>query len=151
MLRELLKYSILTSVIAIVGCSTVPKEDNSSILMEDVIVERTTVRSTTQNPKPKPSGGGVYISGDNINVGTIIVNSPGAKVDNSVNTITQVNQQNNATQTQSQIRTGPQKSKSPYTSKNSEPAYDTERDFFRDLDKVAFKLLPSVIMGNGVR
>lgn len=151
MLRELLKYSILTSVIAIVGCSTVPREDNSSILMEDVIVERTTVRSTTQNPKPKQSGGGVHISGDNINIGTIIVNSPGAKVDNSVNTVTQVNQQNNATLSQSQIRTGPQKSKSPYTGKKDEPAYDTERDFFRDLDKVAFKLLPSFIMGNGLR
>lgn len=151
MLKELLKYSILTSVIAIVGCSTVPKEDNSSILMEDVIVERTTVRSTTQNPKPKPSNGGVYISGENINVGTIIVNSPGAKVDNSVNTITQVNQQNNTTESYSHARTGPQKSKPVFAGKKPEPAYDTERDFFRDLDKVAFKLILSVIMGNGVR
>ena len=49
--------------------------------MEDVIVERTTMRSTTQNPKPKP--GSALINGDNINVGTVIVNSPNARVDNS--------------------------------------------------------------------
>jgi hypothetical protein len=151
MLRELLRYSILTSVIAIVGCSTIPKEDSSSILMEDVIVERTTVRSTTQNPKPKPSGGGVYISGDNINIGTIIVNSPGAKVDNSTNTYTQVNQQNNTTESQYQTRTGPQRTTSLFIQKKPEPAYDTERDFFRDLDKVALKLVPSFIMGSGIR
>lgn len=49
--------------------------------MEDVIVERTTMRSTTQNPRPKSSN--AIINGDNVTVGTIIVNSPNAKVDNS--------------------------------------------------------------------
>ena len=49
--------------------------------MEDVIVERTTMRSTTQNPKPKSYN--TLISGDNVTVGTIIVNSPNARVDNS--------------------------------------------------------------------
>lgn len=58
-----------------------PREEQGSILMEDVIVERTTMRSTTQNPRPKP--GSALISGDNISVGTIIVNSPNARVDNS--------------------------------------------------------------------
>jgi hypothetical protein len=49
--------------------------------MEDVIVERTTMRSTTQNPRPKPNS--ALINGDNINVGTIIVNSPNANVNNA--------------------------------------------------------------------
>jgi len=49
--------------------------------MEDVIVERTTMRSTTQNPRPKPAN--AIINGDNVTVGTIIVNSPNASVDNS--------------------------------------------------------------------
>lgn len=64
-----------------VGCSSVPKQEQGSILMEDVIVERTTMRSTTQNPRPKSSN--ALINGDNVTVGTIIVNSPNAKVDNS--------------------------------------------------------------------
>jgi len=151
MLRELLKCLILTSVIAIVGCSTVPREDNSSILMEDVIVERTTVRSTTQNPKPKQSGGGVHISGDNINIGTIIVNSPGAKVDNSVNTqINQINQQqNNSSSKDSSI--GPKGTSSLFAGPHGEPAYHTDRDFFKGIDGVAMKLIPSFVIGAMVR
>ena len=141
MLRELLKCSIL---ISIVGCSSVPKEDNSSILMEDVIVERTTVRSTTQNPKPK-STGGVHISGDNINIGTIIVNSPGAKVDNSINTYTQMNQQNNNIEFSSSGFHGPHATSA--LMKNDEPAYHTDRDFFKGVDGVFKKLIPSFITG----
>ncbi len=95
--------------------------------MEDVIVERTTVRSTTQNPKPK-QGGGVYISGDNITVGTIIINSPGAKVDNSTNSITQVNQQQNNSRNYSV--TGHRETSSLFSS-SQEPAYHTDRDFFK--------------------
>jgi hypothetical protein len=150
MLRELLKCSILISV---VGCSSVPKEDNSSILMEDVIVERTTVRSTTQNPKPK-STGGVHISGDNINIGTIIVNSPGAKVDNSTTTTTntqinQINQQQNNSRNSSG-GTGSQETSALFA-RPSEPAYHTDRDFFKGLDGVVMKFLPSFAFGAASR
>ena len=149
MLRKLLKYLILTSVVAMVGCSSVPKEDNSSILMEDVIVERTTVRSTTQNPKPKPNSGGVYISGDNINIGTIIVNSPGAKVDNSTNTYTQMNQQNSNTGSSSSGSYGPQGVSA--LMKNDEPAYHTDRDFFKGMDSVVKKMLPTFFISSAAR
>lgn len=141
MLKELLKYSILISV---VGCSSVPKEDHSSVLMEDVIVERTTVRSTTQNPKPK-STGGVHISGDNVTIGTLIVNSPGARVDNSSKTITQVNQQNNVSGSSQPGTYGPVGTSALMNS--SEPAYHTDRDFFKNMDSVFIKLIPSIAMG----
>ena len=150
MLKELLKYSILISV---VGCSSVPKEDNSSVLMEDVIVERTTVRSTTQNPKPK-STGGVHISGDNINIGTIIVNSPNAKVDNSTNTTTntqinQINQQQNNSRNNSN-GVGHQETSALFA-EPQEPAYHTDRDFFKGLDGIVMKLIPSFAMGAASR
>jgi hypothetical protein len=129
-------------VIAIVGCSSVPKEDNSSILMEDVIVERTTVRSTTQNPKPK-QGGGVYISGDNINIGTIIVNSPGAKVDNSTTTNTQINQIN-----QQQNNNNGKSNKLVDFHHNPPPNqyHDVDSNFFKGMDGVVMKLIPSFVM-----
>jgi len=132
-----------------VGCSTVPREDNSSILMEDVIVERTTVRSTTQNPKPKPSGGGVYISGDNINIGTIIVNSPGAVVDNSTKVVV-VNQQqinNNSSSSTSKSTSTVSSSKNNDFHHNPPPNqyYDVDANFFKGLDGVVGKLLPSFI------
>jgi len=138
MLKELLKCSILISV---VGCSSVPKEDNSSVLMEDVIVERTTVRSTTQNPKPKSSGG-VHISGDNITIGTIIVNSPGAKVDNSTNTVIQTNQQQNN-------NTGTRSNRFVDFHHNPPPNqyHDVDSNFFKGIDGVMMKLLPSFVMG----
>ena len=117
--------------------------------MEDVIVERTTVRSTTQNPKPK-STGGVHISGDNINIGTIIVNSPGAKVDNSTNTTTnnqinQINQQQNNSIIDSS-GVGHQETSALFA-KPLEPAYHTDRDFFKGVDGVFKKLIPSFITG----
>jgi hypothetical protein len=118
--------------------------------MEDVIVERTTVRSTTQNPKPKPNGGGVYISGENITVGTIIVNSPGARVDNSTNTYTQMNQQNNAVGSGSSGTYGPNSTQA-LGIRNDEPAYHADRDFFKGMDGVAKKLLPTFIMSTVVR
>jgi len=139
MLRELLKCSILTSVI-LTGCSTVPKEDHSSVLMEDVIVERTTVRSTTQNPKPK-STGGVHISGDNINIGTIIVNSPGAKVDNSTNTVIQTNQQQNNSGTSSNRFVDFHHNPPPNEHHN------VDANFFKGMDGVVMKLIPSFVMG----
>lgn len=145
MLKELLKYSILISV---VGCSSVPKEDHSSVLMEDVIVERTTVRSTTQNPKPK-STGGVHISGDNINIGTIIVNSPNARVDNSTKTITQVNQQSNVSVGSQPGVYGTAGTSSLMNS--NEPAYHNDRDFFKNMDSVFIKLIPSMAMGTVFR
>jgi len=151
MLRELLKCSILTSVV-LTGCNTMPTEDNSSVLMEDVIVERTTVRSTTQNPKPKQGSGGVYISGDNINIGTIIVNSPGAKVDNSTTTNTQLNQTNqqqNNSYSRNNSGISSRESSPTFTRPPEEPAYHTDRDFFKNLDSVFFKLVPSILMGHG--
>ena len=69
------------TLISLVGCATTAREEQGSILMEDVIVERTTMRSTTQNPKPRSNG--TLINGDNVTVGTIIVNSPNASVNNS--------------------------------------------------------------------
>jgi hypothetical protein len=112
--------------------------------MEDVIVERTTVRSTTQNPKPK-QGGGVYISGDNITVGTIIVNSPGAKVDNSTNTVTQVNQQQNNSGTKSNRFVDFHHNPPP------NEYHNVDSNFFKGIDGVIIKLLPSFVMGTVVR
>lgn len=147
MLRELLTCSILISV---VGCSSVPKEDNSSILMEDVIVERTTVRSTTQNPKPK-SNGGVYISGDNINIGTIIVNSPGAVVDNSTKVVS-VNQQQNIQHKQAQSSPQVMSNSSSLVhyataEQTNDKPYHTDKDFFKNMDSVFWKAIPSIMMG----
>ena len=143
MLKELLKCSILISV---VGCSSVPKEDHSSVLMEDVIVERTTVRSTTQNPKPK-STGGVYISGDNINIGTIIVNSPNAVVDKSTKVVS-VNQQQNNNPGKSITSNG-------FVDFHHNPPpnqhYNTDANFFKGVDEVIIKILPSLILGSIVR
>ena len=152
MLRELLTCSILISV---VGCSSVPKEDNSSILMEDVIVEKTTVRSTTQNPKPK-SNGGVYISGDNINIGTLIVNSPGAVVDNSTKVVSvhqsQTNQSNHQSHSSTPLTS--QSSSSILVSRepdNNQPAYDTERDFFKKVIPAFSMALPSILIQSFAR
>ena len=143
MLKELLKYSILISV---VGCSSVPKEDHSSVLMEDVIVERTTVRSTTQNPKPK-STGGVYISGDNINIGTIIVNSPNAVVDNSTKVVAVNQQQNN--------NSGKSTTSNGFVEFHHNPPpnehYNNDANFFKGVDGVMMKILPSFILGATVR
>jgi hypothetical protein len=119
--------------------------------MEDVIVERTTVRSTTQNPKPKSSGG-VYISGDNITIGTIIVNSPGAKVDNSSTTNTQLNQTNqqqNNSYSRNNSGISSRESSPTFTRPPEEPAYHTDRDFFKNVDSVFFKLVPSILLGHG--
>lgn len=112
--------------------------------MEDVIVERTTVRSTTQNPKPKSSGG-VHISGDNINIGTIIVNSPGAKVDNSTNTVIQINQQQN--------NSGSSSNRFVDFHHNPPPNehHNVDANFFKGMDGVVMKLLPTFIMSTVVR
>jgi hypothetical protein len=109
--------------------------------MEDVIVERTTVRSTTQNPKPK-QGGGVYISGDNITVGTIIINSPGAKVDNSTNSITQVNQQQNNSGTKSNRFADFHHNPPP------NEHHDVDSNFFKGTGDTLIKLIPSFVMGS---
>ena len=139
MLKELLKCSILISV---VGCSSIPKEDNSSILMEDVIVERTTTRSTTQNPKPK-SNGGIYINGDNINIGAIIVNSPNSVVDNSKKVV-MLNQQNNYSER-------PTYSDGFIEFKNDPSPnqyYNNDANFFKGIDQVLIKLLPPFLTQN---
>ena len=139
MLKELLKCSILISV---VGCSSIPKEDNSSILMEDVIVERTTTRSTTQNPKPK-SNGGIYINGDNINIGAIIVNSPNSVVDNSKKVV-MLNQQNNYSERQSYS--------DGFIEFKNDPSpnqyYNNDANFFKGIDQVLIKLLPPFLTQN---
>ena len=139
MLKELLKCLILISV---VGCSSIPKEDNSSILMEDVIVERTTTRSTTQNPKPK-SNGGIYINGDNINIGAIIVNSPNSVVDNSKKVV-MLNQQNNYSER-------PTYSDGFIEFKNDPSPnqyYNNDANFFKGIDQVLIKLLPPFLTQN---
>ncbi|NDC22845.1 MAG: hypothetical protein EBZ49_01765 [Proteobacteria bacterium] len=117
----------------VVGCSTVPNEESGSILMEDVIVERTTVRSTTQNPKLKTAGG-VHISGDNINIGTLIVNSPNAQVDRSI----KVAQSN-------QLAVVPAKS-SPPEEPPKNKVYDTDMEIFNDFKRVMPFLIPNLIM-----
>jgi ribosomal protein L24 len=124
MSNGLLKFLIPISIV-VTGCASVKKDEQGAILMEDVIVERTTVRSTTQNPKPK-SGGGVIIEGDNVHIGAIIINSPNSKVDNSVkiSQVSQQNQQNNG------------------RSDN----YDNDRDFFKDIHKMFPTLIPNLIM-----
>lgn len=132
-LRELSRFLILTSTAMVVGCSNVPKEESGSILMEDVIVERTTVRSTTQNPKPKTAGG-VHISGDNINIGTLIVNSPNAQVDRSI----KVAQSN-------QLAVVPAKS-SPPEEPPKNKVYNTDMEIFNDFKRVMPFLIPNLIM-----
>lgn len=110
--------------------------------MEDVIVERTTVRSTTQNPKPK-STGGVHISGDNINIGTIIVNSPNAVVDNSTKVVTVNQQQNN---------TGKSTTSNGFVEFHHNPPpnqyYNNDASFFKGVDQLLIKLLPSALTSN---
>lgn len=140
MLKELLKCSILISV---VGCSSIPREDNGSVLMEDVIVERTTTRSTTQNPKPK-SNGGIYINGDNINIGAIIVNSPNSVVDNSTKVAVVNQQQTNYSERPTytdgfvQFRNNP--SPNQY--------YNNDSNFFKGLDQILIKVLPPFLTQN---
>ena len=151
MFAEQLKYLTLISLLYLFGCANTPKEDHSSVLMEDVIVERTTVRSTTQNPKPK-SGGGVLISGDNITVGTIIVNSPNAKVDQSTKVLSV--QQSNVignSNGHSQGSYGSSHHDPLFVKREQQPAYDEDRDFFRDLDNVFIKVAPSFIMKSFVK
>ena len=115
-------------------------------MMEDVIVERTTVRSTTQNPKPK-STGGVYISGDNITIGTIIINSPNAVVDKSTKVVS-VNQQQNNNSEKSITSNG-------FVDFHHNPPpnqhYNTDANFFKGVDGVIIKILPSFILGSIVR
>ena len=145
MLRELSKCLILTSVV-LTGCNTMPREDNSSVLMEDVIVQRTTVRSTSENPKPK-SGGGVVISGDNINIGTIIVNSPNARVDSSTKTDTRIDNSTNTVSLNQQLINGaPSRtfdSGDGFSIVSTQPNnYHTDRDYFNDMGSAFIKLIP---------
>lgn len=114
--------------------------------MEDVIVQRTTVRSTSENPKPK-SGGGVVISGDNINIGTIIVNSPNAKVDNSSKTDTRIDNSTNTVSLNQQLINGvPSKtfdSGDGFTIVSTQQEnYNADRDYFKDLGSAFVKLIP---------
>lgn len=106
--------------------------------MEDVIVQRTTVRSTKENPRPR-SNGSIVIEGDNINIGTIILNSPGAVVDNSTRSV-QVQQNyepryvSNPTHPPGvMVLEGPKQKES-----------HNDRDFFKNLDLA--KIIPSLIM-----
>ncbi len=94
--------------------------------MEDVIVEHKIVRSTSNTPRPR---GGPIVSGDNITIGTMIVNSPGAKVDNSVHM--SQNMQGGATR---------------FAAVDSKDHYDSDRDFFKNSSKNLDKLVPSLMM-----
>jgi hypothetical protein len=126
--------------ISLIGCAST-REEHGSVLMEDVIVQRTTTRSTTQNPTPKKNGS-VYIQGDNITIGTMIVNSPNARVDNSTK-IVQVQQSYSADEyiANSNGFTGPR----DLEPKKVRPKdSNIDRDFFKNLD--FSRVLPSLIM-----
>lgn len=115
--------------------------------MEDVIVQRTTTRSTKENPTPK-KGGSVYIQGDNINIGTIIVNSPNAVVDNSVKTV-QVQQNYEPVYKQDHINTSNSGFKSPVDQipkPKRQENYHNDRDFFRNADSMLIRIIPSLLM-----
>lgn len=119
------------------GCATT-REESGAVLMEDVIVQRTTVRSTKENPKPK-SNGSIHIEGDNINIGTIVLNSPGAVVDNSTKQV-QVQQNLNAPSNPKII------SGNGFTIEDKSSNYDIDRDYFSNAVKKFPQLLPSLIM-----
>lgn len=146
-LKKLLTF--LTSI-SLVGCAST-REDNGSVLMEDVIVQRTTVRSTTQNPTTDKKNGTVFIQGDNITIGTMIVNSPNARVDNSTNTV-QVQQnfpQSNRSEYQSKVYYNSDSGLySPYEPPKplNQPGYNSDRDFFKKIKPHIITLIPSIIM-----
>jgi hypothetical protein len=122
---------------SLVGCAST-REEHGSVLMEDVIVQRTTVRSTKENPRPKSSGG-IVIEGDNINIGTIILNSPGAVVDNSVKQVQM--QQNLNSPSNSNY-----KSDDSITIQENNKSFDIDRDYFSNTVKKFPQLMPSLIM-----
>jgi hypothetical protein len=117
--------------------------------MEDVVVQRTTVRSTTQNPTPKKNGS-VYIQGDNITIGTMIVNSPNARVDNSTNTV-QV-QQNNQPSSNTDYNSNTHRSATGFSYPSelpkplNQPGYHSERDFFKKISPHIITLIPNILM-----
>lgn len=122
--------------------------------MEDVIVQRTTVRSTTQNPKPSKNAT-VFIQGDNINIGTLIVNSPNSYVDNSVNTF---NVQQNF---QSNTSTGNKSNYQPKVTEDGQAGLfgirskqpgpyqeptNIDRDFFKKAKPHLFTIVPNLLL-----
>ena len=113
------------TITSVVGCAST-KQEQGSVYMEDVIVEHKIVRSTSNTPRPR---GGPIVSGDNITIGTMIVNSPGAKVDNSVH--------------MSQTMQG---GVTRFTAVDSKDHYDSDRDFFKNSSKNLDKLVPSLMM-----
>ncbi len=118
--------------------------------MEDVVVQRTTVRSTTQNPTPKKNGS-VYIQGDNITIGTMIVNSPNARVDNSTNTVyvEQNNKYDRRGEPSSVLHYHEDtKLYSPYEPVKplNQPAYNSDRDFFKKIKPHIITIIPSLLM-----
>jgi hypothetical protein len=94
--------------------------------MEDVIVEHKIVRSTSNTPRPR---GGPIVSGDNITIGTMIVNSPGAKVDNSVH-----------------MSQSAQGGVTQFAAVDSKDHYDADRDFFKNTSKNFDKVVPGLMM-----
>lgn len=144
------KLSIFLIIISLYGCAST-REEHGSILMEDVVVERTTLRSTKQNPSQN-KGSAVNIQGDNINIGTLIVNSPGARVDNSTR-ITQIQQTSHYDKTSSsftsQLEYVEDSGLKGPVSKRS-PEYHNDRDYLknisRNIDTIIIRLIPSFIM-----
>lgn len=135
--------------ISLFGCAST-REEHGSVLMEDVIVQRTTVRSTTQNPTPKKNGT-VFIQGDNITIGTMIVNSPNAHVDNSTNTV-QVQQNNQLGYNSTDYRSNLHRSDTGFYYPSEiprpidQPGYNSDRDFFKKIKPHIITLIPSLIM-----
>lgn len=121
-LRAALTFLTITSV---VGCAST-KQEQGSVYMEDVIVEHKIVRSTSNTPRPR---GGPIVSGDNITIGTMIVNSPGAKVDNSVHMSQSV-----------------QGGIPRFGAVRSNDNYDADRDFFKKTSENFGKVVPGLMM-----
>ncbi len=136
--KKLLIFLITTNLF---GCAST-KNEQGSILMEDVIVERTTVRSTRQNPPPA-KGSVVNIQGDNINIGTLIVNSPNARVDNSTRVV-QVQQ--NYQSSRNVRREFENQSHSDLRGPEPPANYHNDRDFFKNMDSTLMRIIPSLIM-----
>ncbi len=101
--------------------------------MEDIIVDHKVIRSTSSNPIQRS---GPLVSGENISIGTMIVNSPNARVDNSVR-INQSYTNNGSPSALSSIAV---------TRDNGQDNYNADRDFIKNASKNFDKVVPALMM-----
>ena len=148
--KKLLVYLI---PISLVGCATT-RDEQGSVLMEDVVVQRTTVRSTTQNPTPKKNAT-VFIQGDNITIGTLIVNSPNTRVDNSTNTHQVQQNYNNSSSSNIPSNYKPTNYEDGQhglfgivnnTPRKYQEPYNSDRDFFKRAGPQIMMMIPNLLM-----